>query len=59
MLKLSPSISTKTGSAPKYRITSAVAVNVWTVVMTLSPGPTPRASKAKWSPAVAEFTASA
>ena len=50
--------SAKTGVAPEWTITFAVAGQVIGVVMTSSPGPTPSASSERWSAAVPEATAS-
>ncbi len=52
-------MSARTGVAPVSRMTLTVAQNVSGVVMTSSPGPIPSAAKARCSPAVQEFTASA
>ena len=38
MLNVAGSMSAKTGAAPTFEIASAVAMNVWAVVMTSSPG---------------------
>ena len=48
------SISIKTGRAPSSEIGSVVATNVWVVVMTSSPAPTPSAMSARCSAAVPE-----
>src|SRR4029077_9641633 len=48
----------KTGVAPAWTITFAVAGQVIGVVITSSPGPTPTAGSARWSAAVPEATAS-
>src|SRR5262245_43226748 len=50
--------SAKTGVAPAWTMTFAVAGQVMGVVITSSPGPTPTASSARWSAAVPEATAS-
>ena len=50
--------SAKTGVAPAWTITFAVAGHVIGVVITSSPGPTPTASSARWSAAVPDATAS-
>src|SRR5262245_21690486 len=50
--------SAKTGVAPAWTITLAVAGQVIGVVITSSPGPTPTASSARCSAAVPEATAS-
>src|SRR5947207_10667298 len=57
MLRSSPRTSTKTGVAPAWTITFAVAGHVIGVVITSSPGPTPTASSARWSAAVPDATA--
>src|SRR4051794_25300073 len=55
----SPSrMSAKTGVAPQCTITFAVAGHVSAVVITSSPGRTPTASRARWSAAVPDETAS-
>ena len=59
MLKVPGSTSTKTGRAPRYPSTSAVAVKVNGVVMTSSPGPMPSAHSARCSAPVQCETASA
>ena len=59
MLYVSGSMSTKTGLAPISDIGPAVAINVWAVVMTSSPGPTPTASSARCNAAVPEPTPTA
>ena len=56
MFWVSGSTSTKTGTAPTWVMTFAVATNVSGVVITSSPGPTPAAIRARCSAAVAEFT---
>src|SRR5262249_38517728 len=48
-----------TGVAPQCSITLAVATKVSGVVITSSPGPTPRPASARWSAAVHEFVATA
>src|SRR4029079_17255016 len=58
-LSVSASTSTSTGVAPTWAITSALAANVHVGTMTSSPGPTPIASSARCSAAVAELTATA
>src|SRR5438552_2623565 len=50
--------SAKTGVAPAWTITFAVAGHVIGLVITSSPGPTPRARSERWSAAVPEDTAS-
>src|SRR5215218_7187442 len=50
--------SAKTGVAPAWTMTFAVAGHVIVLVITSSPGPTPRASSERWSAAVPEATAS-
>ncbi len=52
-------MSARTGTAPQCTIVLSVATNVMGVVTTSSPGPTPSASSATWSPAVAEETGTA
>src|SRR5262245_28854663 len=52
-------MSASTGVAPACTIVLTVEQNVSGVVMTSSPGPIPSAARARWSPAVAELTASA
>ena len=47
MLHVSGSMSTNTGVAPRWRMDSAVAMKVYGVVTTSSPGPTPAASSAR------------
>ena len=59
MLKVPGSTSTKTGFAPRYPRTSAVAVKVNGVVITSSPGPMPSAHSARCSAPVQCETASA
>ena len=56
MLQVSGSTSTKTGRAPTRQMTSAVATKVKGVVMTSSPGPTPKAIKLIRSASVPEAT---
>ena len=51
--------SAKTGVAPVWTMTFAVAGHVIGVVITSSPGPTPSATSARWSAAVPDVTASA
>src|SRR5437773_4473875 len=58
-LSVSGSTSTSTGRAPTCSITFTEAVNVSGVVITSSPGPTPRVASAVCSPAVQELSASA
>src|SRR3954453_8056594 len=58
MLSVSSRMSAKTGVAPQCTITFAVAGHVSEVVITSSPGPTPRATSERWSAAVPEETAS-
>ena len=59
MFIVSGSTSTSTGRAPVCSITATVAVNVTGVVITSSPGPIPPSTRAVWSPAVQELSASA
>src|SRR5437879_11355873 len=59
IVSVSGSTSTSTGRAPTCSTTLTVAANVSGVVITSSPGPTPLATSAVWSPAVQEFSASA
>jgi hypothetical protein len=47
MVKVAGSTSTKTGRAPFSKIASPVAMNVLATVTTSSPGPTPKASRAR------------
>ena len=50
MAKSSARTSTKTGLAPAWRMTLAVALNVKLTVMTSSPGPMPRPRRtASWA----------
>jgi hypothetical protein len=49
-------MSTKTGVAPTRLMASAVAKKVKGVVITSSPGPTPRARRAMTKASVPEFT---
>src|SRR5205085_5931978 len=49
--------SAKTGFAPAWTITFAVAGQVIGLVITSSPGPTPSASSARWSAAVPDESA--
>src|SRR4051812_33198398 len=58
MLRSPSRTSQKIGVAPQCSITLAVAGQVIGLVMTSSPGPTPTASRARWSAAVPEVTAS-
>src|SRR5262245_56665272 len=58
MLRSPGRTSAKTGVAPQWTITFAVAGQVSEVVTTSSPGPTPRASRARCSAAVPEEWAS-
>src|SRR4051794_1468668 len=58
MLSVSSRMSAKTGVAPQCTITFAVAGQVSDVVITSSPGPTPRATSERWSAAVHDETAS-
>src|SRR5438132_6983956 len=58
MLSVSSRTSAKTGVAPQWTITFAVAGQVIDVVITSSPGPTPTASRARWSAAVPDDSAS-
>ena len=50
------STSANTGVAPQYEMAHDVEMNVWGVVITSSPGPTPAASSARCSAEVPEFT---
>ena len=59
MLKVSFSMSAKTGRAPVNRIELAEAMNVKGEVMTSSPSPIPCASRAMCRAAVPELTATA
>ncbi len=59
MLSVAASMSASTGRAPQWTIVFSVATKVIGVVTTSSPGPTPRASSATCSPAVAEDTGTA
>src|SRR4051812_6648312 len=59
MLNVFWQISTKTGTAPQYRILLAVAINEWLTVTTSSPGLTPAASKARCNAVVQLVTAQA
>ena len=52
-------MSAKTGRAPTFVIASAVAMNVWAVVITSSPGPMPSARRESSSAAVPELTPTA
>jgi hypothetical protein len=52
-------MSAKTGVAPQWTMVFRVATKVKGVVITSSPGPTPRASNATCRPAVAEETGTA
>src|SRR6188508_3258392 len=56
MLRVSGSTSTSTGVAPTWWMTPTVAENVRGVVMTSSPGPTPRVARAVCRAAVQELT---
>src|SRR5215210_1496745 len=58
MLRSPSRTSAKTGVAPQWTITFAVAGQVSELVITSSPGRTPTASSARWSAAVPEATAS-
>src|SRR5262245_26550578 len=58
MLRSSSRTSTKTGVAPAWTTTFAVAGHVIGVVITSSPGPTPKATSDRWSAAVPEASAS-
>ena len=49
--------SAKTGVAPAWTITFAVAGHVIGLVITSSPGPTPSASSERWSAAVPDESA--
>ena len=59
MFSVAASMSASTGTAPQWTIVLSVATNVIGVVTTSSPGPTPSASRATWSPAVADDTGTA
>ncbi len=59
IVRVAGSTSTRTGRAPRWMMTAAVEVNVYTLVMTSSPGRSSMASRARWRPAVAELTATA
>src|SRR5690606_40943644 len=56
MHKVSASMSTSTGLAPTCSTTLAVAAKVRAGTITSSPGPTPSATRATWSPAVHELS---
>src|SRR5215203_6961029 len=58
MLRSPSRTSAKTGVAPQWTITFAVAGQVSELVITSSPGRTPTASSARWSAAVPDATAS-
>src|SRR3954463_11458668 len=58
MLRSFSRTSTKTGVAPVWTMTFAVAGQVIGVVITSSPGPTPSATSDRWSAAVPEASAS-
>ena len=58
MFRSASRTSTKTGVAPVWTITFAVAGQVIGVVITSSPGPTPSATSARCIAAVPEATAS-
>ena len=58
MFSVSSCTSTKTGVAPVWTITFAVAGQVIGVVITSSPGPMPRATSARCSAAVPDASAS-
>ena len=58
MLRSPSRTSQKTGVAPQCSITFAVAGHVIGLVITSSPGPTPSASRARWSAAVPDASAS-
>src|SRR5437660_9761778 len=58
MLRSASRTSTKTGVAPVWTITLAVAGQVIGLVITSSPGPTPSATSDRWSAAVPEASAS-
>ena len=59
MLRSSSRTSTKTGRAPRWTATLAVAGQVIGDVMTSSPGPMPRPASERWRAAVPEASASA
>jgi hypothetical protein len=59
MFSVSGSTSTKTGVAPRWSITCAVAQNVSVVVATLSPARMPNAASDTCMAAVPELTANA
>src|SRR5215217_7758873 len=58
MLRSPSRTSAKTGVAPQWTITFAVAGQVRELVITSSPGRTPTVSSASWSAAVPDATAS-
>ena len=58
-VRVSGSTSTSTGRAPTYVMAQQVAMKVWAVVITSSPGPTPQARSARWSAAVPELAGDA
>src|SRR5436190_540813 len=58
MLSVSSRTSAKTGVAPQWTITFAVAGHVIELVITSSPGPTPSATSERCSAAVPDETAS-
>ena len=57
MLSVSSRMSANTGVAPVWTITFAVAGQVSELVITSSPGPTPSATRERWSAAVPDETA--
>ena len=59
MLKVVGLTSARTGVAPQYRTTLAVATHVNAGTMTSSPGPIPNAARTKWRPVVQLVVASA
>ena len=59
MPPVTSSTSTNRGLAPAWTIASAEAVKVWATVATSSPGPTPRAARARWMAAVPDATPTA
>ena len=59
MFRVSGSISASTGLAPPLTIMLTVAAKVIGVVITSSVGARPKASKARWRPAVAELKGTA
>ena len=57
MFSVSSRTSAKTGVAPQWTMTFAVAGQVIDVVITSSPGPTPSATSERWRAAVHDETA--